>query len=148
MDINCYRFSIFYFKFWIFEKTSKFWAASYKNASNHPTCWDHRLYGHKPQSFSPNRAPKMQASHQMFFGLQLVSRIFEENQQPAIQIKIEQPFGRFFQQIKVWQPIGRKDSIQTMCRRSRRLETFLYLAAQNFELFSNIQDQNKQINNL
>jgi len=55
----------------------------------------------KPQSFSPNRAPKMQASHQMFFGLQLVSRIFEENQQPAIQIKREQPFDRFFQQIKV-----------------------------------------------
>ncbi len=34
----------FLFWSWIFEKTSKFWAASYKNASNPPTCWDHGLY--------------------------------------------------------------------------------------------------------
>jgi hypothetical protein len=31
--------------------------------------------------------------------------MFEENQQPQIQTKKEQPFGRFFQQIKVRQPI-------------------------------------------
>jgi hypothetical protein len=48
--------------------------------------------------------------------------VFEENQQSAIQTKIEQHFGGFFQQIKVQQPIGRK--------------------AQNFELFSNILNQN------
>jgi hypothetical protein len=29
-----YKFWIFKFQFWIFEKTSKFWAASYKNESN------------------------------------------------------------------------------------------------------------------
>jgi hypothetical protein len=46
-------------------------------------------------------------------GLRLVSRIFEENQQSAIPTKIEQHFGGFFQQIKVRQPIGRKDSKQT-----------------------------------
>ncbi len=49
----------FYFQFCIFEKTSKFRAASFKNASNHPTCWDHGLYGYKWRSFPPNRAPKM-----------------------------------------------------------------------------------------
>jgi hypothetical protein len=58
-----------------------------------------------------------------------------------------QHFGGFFRQIKVRQPIGRKDSIQTV-RRSRRLEAFLYLAAQNFELFSNNKDQNLKIENL
>ncbi len=46
--------------------TSKFWATSYKNASNPPTYWDNGLYGHKPQSFPPNRAPKMLESQQLF----------------------------------------------------------------------------------
>ncbi len=45
------------------------------------------------------------------------------------------------------QPIGRKNSI-TVRRRSRRLDEFLYEAAQNFEVFSNIQDQNLKIKNL
>jgi hypothetical protein len=48
---------------------------------------------------------------------------------------------RIFSLIKVLKPIGTKDSIQTVCRRSKRLEAFLYLAAQNFELFSNIKDK-------
>jgi hypothetical protein len=100
------------------------------------------LYGHKPQSFLPNRAPEMQEIQQLFLGLWLVSRILEENQQSAIQTKIEQHFGRFFQQIKVRQLIGRNDSKQTMISTSRRLDSFLYEAAQNFKLFSNIQDQN------
>ncbi len=68
-----------------------------------------------------------------------MSRIFEEFQHPAIQTKIVQHFGGFFHQIKVRQPIGRKNSI-TVCRRSRRLEEFLYEAAQNFEVFSNIEN--------
>ncbi len=71
----------------------------------------------------------------------LVSRIFEESQQSAIQNKIEQHCGGFFQQIKVQQPIGRKDSKQTVIPTSRRSDSFLYEAAQNFELISNIQDQ-------
>jgi hypothetical protein len=94
-------------------------------------------YSHKPQSFLPNRAPKTPESQQLFFGLQLVSRIF---QHPAIQIKIVQPFGVFFPQIKARQPIGRKDSMQTVNRTSRRLDSFLYEVAQNFEVFSNIQN--------
>jgi hypothetical protein len=84
----------------------------------------------------------MQDSQELFFGGRLVSIIFEEFQHSAIQSKIEQHFGGFFIKIKVRQPIGSKDSIQTVCRSSRRLDAFLYLAAQNIELFSNIQDKN------
>jgi hypothetical protein len=92
--------------------------------------------------FPPNRSPKMRESQQLSFGLQLVRRIFEENLQTAIQTKIEQHFGGFFHQIKVRRPIGRKDSKQTVIPTSRRLDSYLYEVAQNFELFSNIQDQN------
>ncbi len=73
----------------------------------------------------------MGESHQLFFGLWLVSRIFEEFQHPAIQAKIAKHFGRFFRQIKVHQPIGRMDSIEAVYERMRRVEAFLYLAAQN-----------------
>jgi hypothetical protein len=94
---------------------------------------------HKPQFFPPNRAPEMleRQQLQLFFGLRLVS---EEFQYPAIQTKTMESFGRLFHQIKVGQPIGRKDSIQTVIRTSRRLDSFLYEAAQNFEVVSNIQN--------
>ncbi len=39
--------------------------------------------------------------------------------------------------------MGRKDSKQTVIPTSSRLDSFLYEAAQNFELFLNIQDQTK-----
>jgi len=65
--------------------------------------------------------------------------MFEENQQPRNPTKIEESFGGFVQQIKVRQPIGRKDSIQTVIPTSRRLVSFSYEAAENFEVFSNIQ---------
>jgi hypothetical protein len=74
----------------------------------------------------------LQKVHQLFFGLRLES---EELQHSAIQTKIEQHFGGFFHQIKVCQPIGRKDSMQTVIRISRRLDLFLHEAAQNFEVF-------------
>jgi hypothetical protein len=99
------------------------------------------MYVHKPRSFPPNRAIKMRESQQLFWRLRLVS---EENQQSAIQTKIEHHFGRFCPQIKKRQPIGRKDSKQTVIPASRRLHSFLYEAAQIFELFSNIQDQIKK----
>jgi hypothetical protein len=70
--------------------------------------------------------------HQLFFGLRLESK---ESQHPAIQAKIEQYFGGFFHQIKVCQPIGIQDSMQTMIRTSRKLDSFLYEAAQNFKVF-------------
>jgi hypothetical protein len=79
----------------------------------------------------------MQERHQLFFGLQLVSKEFEHL---ASQTKIEQHFGRFFHQIKARQPIGRQNSMQPMIRTSRRLDYFLHEAAQKFEVFSNIQE--------
>jgi hypothetical protein len=91
------------------------------------------------QTASPNRAPNIREGHELFFGLRLKS---EELQHSAIKTKIEQYFGGFFHQIKVCQPIGRKDSMQTVNRISRRLDLILHEAAQNFKLFSNIQDQN------
>jgi hypothetical protein len=63
----------------------------------------------------------MRESQQLFLGLRLVSRKFEENQQYAIQTKIEQHFDGFFQKIKMWQPIGRKYSKQTMIPSSRKV---------------------------
>ncbi len=86
-----------------------------------------------------NRAPKIREGHKFFFGLRLES---EELQHSAIQTKMEQHFGGFFHQIKVCKLIGRKDLMQTVIRISRRLDLFLHEAAQNFDLFSNIQDQN------
>jgi hypothetical protein len=68
----------------------------------------------------------MRETHQLFFGLQLMSKEF---QHPAIQTKIEQHFGGFFQQIKMRQPIRRQDSMQTMIGTSRRLDSFLHEAA-------------------
>jgi hypothetical protein len=57
---------------------------------------------------------------------EVLSRFIEENQQTAIQTKIEQHVGRFFHQIKVRQPIARTDSKQTVIPTSRRLDSFLY----------------------
>jgi hypothetical protein len=64
--------------------------------------------------FPPNYAPKMPESQQLFFRLRLVSRILEELQHSAIQTKMVQPIGGFFQQIKVHQPVERKDPLQTV----------------------------------
>jgi hypothetical protein len=74
-DINSYMFLIFNFWSWIFDKSSKFWAAPCKKASNPPACSDHGLHVLKPRSYSPNRAPKMRERHQLFFGLRLASII-------------------------------------------------------------------------
>jgi hypothetical protein len=62
------------------------------------------------------------------FGLGLVSKEF---QHPAIQTKIEQHFGGFFHQIKLSQQPERQDSMQTLIRTSRRLDSFLHEAAQS-----------------
>ncbi len=67
----------------------------------------------------------------------------EENQQSAIQTKIEHHFSGFFHQMKGRQPIGRKDSKQTEITTSGRLDSFLYEAAQVFELFSNTYSRSK-----
>jgi hypothetical protein len=89
---------------------------------------DHGLHVLKARYFPPNHGPKMRETHQLFFGLRLVSKEF---QHLAIQTKIEPHFGRFFQ-IKVRQPIGREDSMQTVIRTSKRWDSFLHEAAYNF----------------
>jgi len=79
--------------------------------------------------------------HQLFFGLQLMSKEFLQH--PAIQTKIEQHFWWIFYQIKVGQPKGRQDSMQTVVLTSRRLDSFLHEAGQNFELLSIFKIKNK-----
>jgi hypothetical protein len=106
---------------------------------------DHGLHVLKPRSFLPNHAPKMRERHQLFFGLRLVSKEFQHT---TIQTKMEQHFGRFFHQIKVRQPIGRPDSMQTMIRTNRRLDSFLHEAVQNFEVFQIFKNELKKIKNL
>jgi len=69
----------------------------------------------KPQSFSPNRAPKMRERYQLFFGLRLAGKKFHHS---VIQTKIELHFGGFFHQMKVRQPIGRQDSMQTVIQQA------------------------------
>jgi hypothetical protein len=98
---------------------------------------DHYLHVLKPRPFQPYLASKMRGENQLFFELRLVSKEF---QHPAIQTKIEQHFGGYFTQIKVRQPIGRQDSMQIVIQTSRRLDSFLHEAAQNFEVFSTMQE--------
>jgi hypothetical protein len=78
----------------------------------------------------------MPESQQLFFGLQLVSRIFEEFQHPTIQT------NGFSQQIKERQPIGSRKKGFCTNRDPNKQEVgfFLYEAAQNFEVFSSIQN--------
>ncbi len=64
----------------------------------------------------------------MAFGLRLES---EELNHSAIRTEKELDFGGFFHQVTVRQPIGRQDSMQTVNRTSRRLDSFLHGAAWN-----------------
>ncbi len=97
---------------------------------------DYGLHVLKLRSFPLNHAPKMRERHKLFFGLRLVSKEF---QHPAIQTTVEQNLGGFFHQIKVHQPIGRQDSKQTVIPK-QRLDSFMHYVAQNFKVFSNIQE--------
>ncbi len=66
---------------------------------HHPVLSADCLHVPQPHSFPTNRSPKNAG---------------------------KMHFGGFFHQIKVRRQIGRKDSIQAVCRRMRRLERFLY----------------------
>jgi hypothetical protein len=66
-------------------------------------------------SYHLPRRIHMQERHQLYFGLQLMSTEFLH---PAIQTKIEQHFGG--------------------------LDSFFHVAAQNFEVFSNVKERNKK----
>jgi hypothetical protein len=128
-DLNRYRF--FYFLFLILNIWEEFKVLSrfMQKWIQPPTCLDHGLHVLKPQFFLLNRStPKMRERHQLFVGLRLLRKEF---QHPAIQTKILQHFGGFFHRSKVRQPIGRQDSMQTVIRTSRRLDSFLHKAAQN-----------------
>jgi hypothetical protein len=64
----------------------------------------------------------------------------KEFQHPAIQTKIEQHFGGFFHQIKVRQPIGRQDPMQTVIQTSKRVDSFCMKGLRtlkSFEIFKN-----------
>jgi hypothetical protein len=64
----------------------------------------------------------------------------KEFQHPAIQIKIEQHFGRFFHEMKVRQPIGRQAPYTNRDPNKQEVGLILHEAAQNFVVFSNIQE--------
>jgi hypothetical protein len=98
-----------------------------------PACLDHGLHVPNPRSIPPNRTPKMQERHYLFFGLRLMSKEFQQSYNPN-QNRAE--LCGIFHHIKVRRPIGRKDSMQTKIRTSRRLDSFLHGKAQNFEVFS------------
>jgi hypothetical protein len=72
---------------------------------------DHRFHVLKPQSFPPNCARKNAGETSIVIWITAREKKFKH---PAIQTKIEQHFGGFFHQIKVRQPIGRQDSMQTV----------------------------------
>jgi hypothetical protein len=93
---------------------------------------DHSLYVLKPLFFPPSHAPKMRVCQQLFFELRFVSKDFQHR---AIQTKIEQHFVGFFHKIHVSKPM------QTMIQTSRRLDSFLHEAAQNFEIFQIFQSK-------
>ncbi len=127
----------------MFEKSSKFWAPSHKNTSNSPISSADGLYGHKPYSFPPNR------------GLQKCGKVnncsldygswveyLKNSNFPQSKSTLAD-----FSSNKMRQPIGRKDSIQAVSQRMRRLEALLYLAP-NFELFSKFKIKIKIIKNL
>jgi hypothetical protein len=73
----------------------------------------------------------MRERHQLSFGLRLES---EKLHHSVIRTKKELDFGGFFHQVSMRQPIRRQDSIQTVNRTSRSLDSFLHGAAQSFEL--------------
>jgi hypothetical protein len=113
-----------------------------QNASNPPTCWDHglyHLYGHIPQSFLRTVLQKCGRFNNISWDYGLWVK---NSNIPQSKPKIEQYFGGFFQQIKVWQPIGRKDSKQPLIPTSRRIRCIFAWSGSELWLFSNIQDQN------
>jgi hypothetical protein len=61
--------------------------------------------------FSAEQCPKNAGETSIVIWITAREKKFKH---PAIQTKIEQHFGGFFHQIKVRQPIGRQDSMQTV----------------------------------
>jgi hypothetical protein len=86
----------------------------------------------------------MQERHQLFFGLQVVSKAF---QHPAIPTIILQHIDGFFHQIKVQQPIGRNDSMQIVIRDPNRKEVWFIFAWSSSELWSLFKNSRVKLKN-
>ncbi len=138
-------FLIFYFWSWIFDKSSKFWAASSKNESNLllvritvciesclPISWRTFLWWKNP--------PKC-ISNLVWIAKWCNSLLTSHN--PNNNWYLSRIFGARFSE---------KDHGLSTCKpwteQAGGLEAFLHEAAQNFEVFSKIQNQNKKIENI
>ncbi len=106
----------------------------YKNASNHPTCWDHGLYGH----FCTEPCTKNAGESLIFLWITareqkvcIKPTTCNPNQNRAA------PWRIFLTNLSAT-VIGRKDSIQTVIPTSRRLDFFLYEAASAVFILSKI----------
>ncbi len=131
-DINRYRFLIFKFPSWIFQKTSKFWAASCKNESNFLLVWILSSYW-----LAHFYLMKKSAKVLLYFGLDCrMLEFFTHRDVIQRTIDVSPAFLEhgYAEKIAVWAHANR---IQT----SRRLDSFLHEADQNFDLLSNIKDQ-------
>jgi hypothetical protein len=132
-------FLFFNFSFEYLKRLSKFWTASNKSASIPPSYLAHGLYEHKPISFLPNRSPKMRESQQLFFGLRLVRRIFEETLTSRNPNQNSATLWQIFSSNKS-ASANRKTGFYMYKPWSEQAGGwihFLYEAAQNFEVFSN-----------
>ncbi len=89
--------------------SSKLWAGSQKWIQP-PACLDHGLYAHKPRSFPPNRAPKMRKVNNCSLDFDLWAEYLKNSNIPQNPNQNSAaPLAVFFHQVKVRQPIGRKD---------------------------------------
>jgi hypothetical protein len=86
-----------------------------KSTSNHPTSSAGGLRMYKPPSFPPNRSPKNAGTkHFMLGGKFGVIQTGADN-------GLRSTLADFYQ-IKVRQPVGRKDSILAVCQKISRLD--------------------------
>jgi hypothetical protein len=93
------------------------------------------VYGHKPQSFLPNRSPKMRESQQLFFGLRLMSRIIEEFQRPVIKTEVVQHFGRFFSSNENAPANRKKGFYRSRLPKNEEIGGILVFSGSELELF-------------
>ncbi len=101
--------------------------------------------GLKPWSFLPNRGPKMQERHQLFFGLRLASKEF---QHPAIQTNIEQHFWRIFPTNKSVSANRKTGFYANRDPNKQEVEFIFAWSGSELWSFSNIQEWNWKIKNL
>ncbi len=133
-------FLIFYFWSWIFEKTSKFWAAPCKKASNPPAWSDHGLH-RILSSYWLAHFHLMKKSAKVLLYLDCGMMDFlPASRNPKNNWCLSRIYGVRF---------GEKDRGLSTCKpwseQAGRLEAFLHGAAQNVELLTNIQDQKKKL---